>query len=130
MSRIYADVIPDYLPALVMLPDDFVFDLVKWNETSHAITFVQVPTFDSDPWPEMGDAIRVNLMTQEVKKICKLDDPWIYHHKWTMVKEDYSGFDVAEARRVDESWSMLPGIDKSRIGKSSYWQENVLPLLK
>ena len=63
----------------------------------------------------------------------------IYHHKWTMVHEDYQGFDrcksierslwwlnhpvVAARKRNDKSFS-------SKIGKFGYWNDVMLEIKK
>jgi len=56
-------------------------------------------------------------------------DPYIYHHKWLFVADDYGGFDVDESKRRSLAWMSLPDIDKSRIGRKSYWEDHVLPRL-
>lgn len=43
------------------------------------------------------------------------------------MEDDYSGFDVEESKRRSAAWLALPNVDKSRIGRSSYWQTHVVP---
>ena len=56
-------------------------------------------------------------------------DPPIYHHKWLFVDDDYPGFDVAQGKLRSAAWLALPDVDKSRIGRRSYWQTHVVPRL-
>ena len=53
-------------------------------------------------------------------------DPMIYHHKWMFVAPDYDGFDYTAAWERSKEWQGLKGIDKSRIGRKSYWVNKVL----
>jgi hypothetical protein len=57
-------------------------------------------------------------------------DPYIYHHKWLFVKDDYSEFDVEESKRRSLAWLVLDGIDKKRIGRLSYWTAHVVPRIE
>jgi hypothetical protein len=59
-----------------------------------------------------------------------LSDPYIYHHKWLFVDDDYDGFNLEVSRRRSETWTQIPDIDNSRIGRRSYWLERVVPLLE
>lgn len=54
-------------------------------------------------------------------------DPYIYHHKWLFVADDYRGFDVAESKARSEQWIALGDVDRSRIGRKSYWEASVVP---
>ena len=56
-------------------------------------------------------------------------DPYIYHHKWLFVAEDYAGFDVEESKRRSQQWIALEGVDRSRIGRKRYWEQHVVPRL-
>jgi hypothetical protein len=56
-------------------------------------------------------------------------DPKIYHHKWPFVAPDYAGFDVEASRQRSLAWVHLDGVDRTRIGRKSYWQETVVPRL-
>ncbi len=56
-------------------------------------------------------------------------DPYIYHHKWLFVPDDYTGFNVAESKARSEQWIALSGVDRSRIGRLSFWEQNVVPRL-
>lgn len=54
------------------------------------------------------------------------DNPPIYHHKWVFVKDDYTGFDVEDAKLrssyIDAEMSRRK-INRSKIGYLKYWQK-------
>ena len=56
-------------------------------------------------------------------------DPYIYHHKWLFVDDDYRGFNVEESKVRSQHWIGLGDVDRSRIGRESYWNEQVIPRL-
>jgi len=107
-----------------LLPDGFAWHVAKVNTKTGAVTFTSSPDFDTADEPAVGDAIRVTA-AGELEEQPAAADPWIYHHKWMMVAEDYAGFDVAESRARSEKWEALPDVDRSRIGKRSWWDEHV-----
>jgi len=45
---------------------------------------------------------------------------WIYHHKWQMVGEDYTGFDYEESMARSHRWTKKCK-DRSRIGRQDVW---------
>jgi hypothetical protein len=111
------------------LPDGFAWHVAKVNEQSGAVTFVDSPDFDTADEPTVGDAIRVTTAGEVVIQRSAAD-PWIYHHKWQMVREDYAGFDVAESRARSAAWESLEGVDRSRIGKRSWWEKHITARLE
>ena len=110
------------------LPKDFDFTVVKLNLATKAITFISSPDFDSAEEPIVGRFIlvRADGTTMDRKQ---LNDPYIYHHKWLMVKDDYSGFDVEGSKQRSLLWLALSDVDKSRIGRKSHWETHVVPKL-
>jgi hypothetical protein len=56
-------------------------------------------------------------------------DPYIYHHKWLFVDDDYRGFDTEQSKARSQQWITLGDVDRARIGRQSYWQEQVVPRL-
>lgn len=124
----YIHLIPIAHYAEFYLPFNFKYTLVKYNEDTKNTTFIICDDFDTNHEPIMGEAILINV-NGDTKHIKPPKDPWIYHHKWLMVTPDYTGFNVNESIDRSLSWINLD-IDKSRIGKKSYWEINVIPLLK
>lgn len=104
------------------------FSVVKYAEKGRTVSFIECPDFDSAPEPLVGDLVTVTF-DRKVSNRKRLRDPYIYHHKWLFVKDDYAGFDVEKSKQRSLTWLALDGIDKKRIGRRSYWQEHVLPRL-
>jgi hypothetical protein len=123
VHRDYVEV--DVARQAALLPVGFDYVLVKMNSVTGAVTFIQCADFGTAHEPTMGDAILVGS-DNSVKMMKALPDPWVYHHKWMMVGSDYAGFDVAASKARSAAWTALPGVDKSRIGKKSYWTANVM----
>lgn len=110
------------------LPSGFVYTIIKQNNFNGNFSFIHCPDFDTADEPSTGDYAVVKS-DGSVKLHSALDDPYIYHHKWLFVAENYEGFDVAASVRRSLAWMSLPDIDKSLIGRTSYWNEHVVPRL-
>ena len=115
--------------------------IIKINpvENGGAVTFCYSPDWKTATEPECGPMVGVSgLTTGPLKfRVTKPPaDPYIYHHKWMFVEDDFPGFSVAAAKRWSEAWENSPVVrglnaDKNehfrlRIGKKDYWQERVL----
>lgn len=111
------------------LPPDFEYDVVKLNLQTNAVSFIRCMDFDSVEEPTVGDSLIVNS-DGSVRSRGQPADPEIYHHKWLFVADDYAGFDVGESKRRSLSWLALDKIDAKRIGRKSYWKENVVPRIR
>ena len=110
------------------LPSDFRYTVVKLNVATRAFSFIQVEDFDNAPEPTIGTVIAVKP-DGSCRRIEPSSDPYIYHHKWLFVADDYDGFDVEESKIRSGAWLALPQVDKSRIGRASYWHTLVVPRL-
>ena len=110
------------------LPEDFGYTVVKLCEKTGMVSFIASPDFDVAPEPVVGDSIAVRP-DGRVSRRKQLADPYIYHHKWLFVADDYEGFDVEESKRRSLAWSSLPNIDRRRIGRRNYWVKHVLAQL-
>ena len=110
------------------LPADFRYTVVKLTLATRAFSFIQVDDFDSVPEPTIGTVIAVKP-DGSCRRIEPPSDPYIYHHKWLFVADDYDGFDVEESKARSGAWLALPEVDRSRIGRACYWQTYVVPRL-
>ena len=119
LHRNYQHEIPaGVLRAALQVANGFAYHVVKWDTKTNNVTFIQCSTFDLLPEPIMGAAMMVR--PDGTSRFLKpLADPWVYHHKYAFVGPDYTGFDVAAAKRRQKAIDNLPGVDKSRIGKKS-----------
>lgn len=140
VHRDYAHVLPqeEYNAAVKHSPridHRTFFNVIKYNTKTKAFTFIQSNTFDSLDEPIVGIALlmfpsAVTPGEYFYRWIFPPKDPWIYHHKWLMVGDDYQGFDVEAAKARSALWMSIENINKSRIGKKSYWEAHVVPLIR
>jgi hypothetical protein len=112
----------------VKLPKDFEYQVVKLNYRTKAVSFIQCDDFDTAPEPTVGNSLSIDA-TGLMRYRRRSRDPEIYHHKWLFVTDDYEGFDVEASRQRSLTWMRLDGVDRRRIGRASYWRDNVLPRL-
>jgi hypothetical protein len=110
------------------LPEHYEYNVVKLNQRNDSVSFIQCNDFDYEHEPAIAGIIVVNA-TGQVQRRTMPSDPYIYHHKWLFVADDYQGFDVAASKARSLLWVALGGVDRSRIGRRSYWEENVVPRL-
>ncbi len=107
------------------------YDVMKINLKTGALTLIWCDNFDGLDEPAIVKTLLIRADGTHKKTVYNPDkDPWIYHHKWLMVRDDYTGFNVEESKERSRSWLALPGVDSSRIGKRSYWEEHVVPVLE
>lgn len=129
VHRDYENVLGDAMTAAkACLPLDYQYTVIKHNETNGNFSFIHCPDFDTTHEPATGDYAVVKS-DGAVKLNAGLDDPYIYHHKWLFVAEDYAGFDVAASVQRSIAWMSLSDVDKSLIGRASYWNSRVVPRL-
>ena len=111
------------------LPSWFEYTIVKYRTDTGSVSFVHSPDFDTNPEPTAG-AVCVVHPGGSTRLIPPPADPFIYHHKWLFVKDEYPGFDVAASKRRSLAWMGLPSADRTHIGRRSYWVREVLPYLE
>lgn len=113
------------LAALQYLPINWDWNVVRVCPKTREIAFFQSPDFDSAFEPTVGPALIINSMGQ-IRKWSQ--SGFIYHHKHLFVASDYQGFDLSASIRRSSQWEKL-NPDKSKIGRRSYWEKKVIPLL-
>jgi hypothetical protein len=127
VHRMYEEVLGDAVEsARIRIPDGFDYAVVKYSCNSGAVSFVHSTDFDTADEPTVGDVWFVPV-SEDPKFRSRSKIPFIYHHKWLMVKDDYNGFDVAASIRRSLQWIRLLGLDRTRIGRKDYWEANVEP---
>ncbi len=129
VHRQYEDVFASPVKtAREFLPEGFEYQVVKYDSRSGNVSFVESPDFDTADEPIVGEIVTVKP-DGVIRRRKQAADPEIYHHKWLFVRNDYCGFDVDASRRRSELWTALTNVDRSRIGRKSYWEQHVLPRL-
>lgn len=129
MHRVYEYVLPESVKiASKHLPADFEYNVVKFVEKESCVSFILCPEFDSEDEPVVGDSVRIDAKGSK-RFFRQQADPFIYHHKWLFVTDDYKGFDVKKSKSRSISWLGLDGLDMTRIGRKSFWDSHVRPRL-
>ena len=129
VHRLYERLLPKrVVEASQSLPKDFDYVVVKFNIKDQRTSFICCQDFDTADEPTVGDSIIV-YPDNTHRHIKKHADPWIYHHKWLFVKDDYKGFDVLHSHERSKKIMKLPELDSRRIGKRSFWEKHGLPFL-
>ena len=80
---------------------DFEYNCIKWDKNRGSITFQEAPDFDTEREPVVGDYVTVYLDTRKAKFG---HSNYIWHHKWTWVENDYTGFDVEDSWNWSKKW--------------------------
>ena len=125
----YESLLPESVQkAKLFLPPEFSYTVVKFQMSEQTVSFIQSTDFDSADEPTVGDLYTIKADGSASFRR-GLADPWIYHHKWLFVTDDYKGFDVEASKTRSRQWLRLPDIDFTRIGKKSFWEQNVLTRL-
>lgn len=108
------------------------------------VTFIASLNWDSCTEPYLDYYVQVHDRTDgrvEYKDLRNRETRQIYHQKWTFVKDDYPGFNVAEHKQWVQYYENHPGIIgegglsqktpgwKNHIGNEPYWKENVLSVV-
>lgn len=109
------------------LPISYEYAVVKFNWLKNTFSFIQSSDFDTAHEPTVGNSLIVHA-DGKTKLIKAPQDPWIYHHKWLMVNDNYKEFNVSMSKSRSIKWMKL-NPDRSKIGKKSSWLENILPRL-
>ena len=106
----------------------FSYTVIRYDKETGNFSFIKSSDFDSNSEPTVEDSLLVKK-DGSATHTKRSEDPFIYHKKELMVGEDYKGFDIQKAKdRTSKIEAM--NLNKSLIGRKSYWEKNVLPKLK
>ena len=83
------------------LPSEFDYTVVKLNLANSTVSFIQVTDFDAAPEPIVG-SITVVKQDGSCRHMKPPNDPYIYHHKWLFVTDDYDGFEKQMSPQSNE----------------------------
>ena len=78
----------------------FQFNCMRYSPKTGAVSFQESPDFDTAREPKVGDYITV--FPDDIVKTGHSE--YIFHHKWLWVRNDYRGFDVADAWEWSREW--------------------------
>ena len=128
VHRSYEDRLGPAIEHKAWLPGEFCYEVVKYNRQTEAVSFIHCPGFDVEPEPSVQSIVVIHS-DGTVRRPSVTRDPYIYHHKWLFVSDDYRGFNVEVSKRRSLDWLSLADVDRSRIGHKSYWESHVIPQL-
>jgi len=97
------------------------YNVIKFDLSTEEVCLVACPGFNQEAEPEIWGVW--NLTTGKFIKYISDNRP-IYHHKWMMVKDNYSGFDVKASKKRSLKWKKKIPKDRSissRIGRKKFW---------
>lgn len=112
------------------LPEDFEYEIVKYNASQGSFSFIGSPDWNTANEPIVGDSYKVSR-SGDVTITRQKADPQIYHHKWNFVRDNYDGFDVRQSiqRSIDWYRDAKEEVNMFKIGTKSYWNANAEPLI-
>lgn len=94
--------------------------VIKVDTRTNTVSLVESPDWDSAQEPIVGNAYKVTSAGIKLTKQKK--NPQIYHHKWTLVDEDYKGFNIQDSKKRSDEWlEKMAGVNKQKIGYKDYW---------
>ena len=110
------------------IPNDFNYDIVKYDESNGNVTFISSPDWDISDEPIVGNAILIRGDGSE-RFIKQKESPQIYHHKWLFVNDNYKGFNSEDSKERSRKWLKIPNIEFNKIGYKNYWDTNIVPYI-
>lgn len=84
------------------------------------LSFLCSPDFDQADEPTVGEWVLVRP-DGSMRKDPQYPDPFIWQHKWMMVKDAYPGFDVAASKRRSLAWLPRVSVGERAISRREAW---------
>ncbi|MFN5187713.1 MAG: hypothetical protein ACK5GD_18195 [Planctomycetota bacterium] len=124
-------------------------NIVKLHRFSGKVSYLSCPQFERHPHPPVRRTIKLSLrnlflqcidhtenknplLLDRKERMIEPDHPWqqrFARFSLLFVADDYRGFDVAASKARSERWISLGDVDRSRIGRKTYWEDYVVPRL-
>lgn len=79
----------------------FKFNCIRYNLNTHQVALVECPDFDEAREPVVGRMFLISL--SGLTKVTPFYNH-LYHHKWTFVDNDYTGFNVRASWEWSKKW--------------------------
>ncbi|MFW5887890.1 MAG: hypothetical protein ACOCUH_03725, partial [Bacteriovoracia bacterium] len=96
------------------------YTCVKYNKKEKSITFQWSSDFNTANEPVVEKCILVKQ--NKIKRIKQPQDPYVWHHKWQWVADNYDEFDVEKSKTRSKQWKpYVNKEEKCKIGKLSFW---------
>lgn len=137
-KRVLPECITHYVEHAVDTPDVLRLTSPKGVDSVYGVEFIWCRDFNEEDEPTL---VKIAHMTHPLPpdtwgvpedielefKSLESKNPLIYHHKWQFVFDTYEGFDVEESFRRSKAWLSVPDLDMRKIGRYSYWNDEVIP---
>ena len=99
------------------------YTCIKYNKENQSVTFQWSKNFDQANEPIVDKCILVKK-NGNIKILPQPKDPYIWHHKWQWVDDNYKGFDVEKSKAHSKIWEChISKEEKRKIGKLSFWNK-------
>lgn len=98
---------------------EFNYTCIRYSPKTQVVSFQEAPDFDTAREPKVGHYITI-FPDGSVKTGYS---PYIFHHKWLFVKNDYPGFDVAESWNWSKLW--LSRLSATASGVGAIWAQQL-----
>jgi hypothetical protein len=102
-----------------VIKGNFEYNSNVYDIKKNLVRFDSCQGFDEEREPVVGEYVWV-LPDGATKKG---KSPYIWHHKWCWVKDDYKGFDVDESYEWSRLW--LSKFEEPASGVMRKWQEQL-----
>ena len=98
------------------------FKVVKYNTKTGDVSLIVSPEFDTVQEPKIEASVKYTKSTDTVGD--RRAGSTVYHHKWLMVEDDYTGFDVEDSmvrtEVINKEIDRL-SLSRNQIGSSKVW---------
>lgn len=127
------------------LPPDFEYKVVKFNDKTKDVSFIESKDFDTAAEPTVGDSYRVKANGEVKFTKGRENNKQIYHHKWLMVRPSnqakkwsvgkgtaYKGFNYTASKQrsiIQQEVMLSQEFPTTKIGNQDFWSANVEPLI-
>jgi len=125
----YIDILPfkhEIEDKISVIPSNFIYTIIRFNTKNQSTSLMYSPCFNDQYHPPVLQSLTINSNFIPKPRTFKFNPP-IYHHRWTMVLDDFEGFNVQEDRLWSSLWSKTPFLDSRKYGKLKHWKEISLP---
>lgn len=111
--------------ASILIPDDFEWNILRFDLKSDQISFLKYNNFELDPHPNLVDSITIAVLTRKVKHWhASLKNPPILHRKETfLTNNDPNFYRFHNLTLQEEAAGLLNPEILHRIGFKKYWEE-------
>ncbi|NDB32138.1 MAG: hypothetical protein EB150_02160 [Nitrososphaeria archaeon] len=111
--------------ASVLLPNEFEWNILRFDLKSYQISFLKYADFESDPHPSLIDSITTHVATRRIKHwFASSINPPILHRKETFImNNDPNFYRFHRLTLQEEEAGLLDPRISHKIGFKKQWEE-------